>query len=62
MRKVELMPTRDCEAGYGPGYFSRVGSKNILGVVFFFILFYMKKGFVKFLIVRWGGGEGAKIY
>ena len=20
MRKVELMPTRDCEAGYGPGH------------------------------------------
>ena len=22
MRKVELVPTRDCEAGYGPGYVS----------------------------------------
>ena len=21
MRKVELLPTRDCEAGYGPGSF-----------------------------------------
>ena len=20
MRKVELLPTRDCEAGYGPGF------------------------------------------
>ena len=23
MRKVELLPTRDCEAGYGPGYHKR---------------------------------------
>ena len=21
MRKVEILPIRDCEAGYGPGYY-----------------------------------------
>ena len=24
MRKVEFLPTRDCEAGYGPGFFIRL--------------------------------------
>ena len=29
MRKVELLPTRDCEAGYGPGLSSHVLGVNI---------------------------------
>ena len=28
MRKVELLPTRDCEAGYGPDYFISQRSNN----------------------------------
>ena len=26
MRKVELLPTRDCEAGYGPGWNEELSS------------------------------------
>ena len=29
MREVELLPTRDCEAGYGPGYSSFIVFKFI---------------------------------
>ena len=30
MRKVELLPTRDCEAGYGPAHFQNSLSLNEL--------------------------------
>ena len=36
IRKVELLPARDCEAGYGPGYL-RAFWENI--VTLFFLLF-----------------------
>ena len=28
MRKVELLPTRECEAGYGPGFMGDFFSKK----------------------------------
>ena len=28
MRKVELLPTRDCEAGYGPVYNELMGQRT----------------------------------
>ena len=33
MRKVELLPTRDCEAGYGPGWYSIHFMQLISGMV-----------------------------
>ena len=36
MRKVELLPTRDCEAGYGPGLFSlRLIGSAMFGATFY---------------------------
>ena len=32
MRKVELLPTGDCEAGYGPGFGDITKSVKLIGI------------------------------